>query len=94
MKMLLAVLLVPALTACAVFRGGPSADDYTCNADGLAELAGQQASTPLAGDAMRRSGARALRWIRPGDMVTMDFRADRLNIYLTAEGRIERVACG
>jgi hypothetical protein len=35
-----------------------------------------------------------VRVIRPGDMVTMDFRADRLNIELDEEDVILRLRCG
>jgi hypothetical protein len=40
-----------------------------------------------------RSGARTLRWIAPNTAVTMDFRPDRLNVYVDAKGRIERFTC-
>lgn len=73
--------------------GGPALA-YRCQAEGLADLVGRPATAELGGEAMRRSGARTLRWIRPGDMVTMDFREDRLNIHLDAQHRVERLACG
>ena len=31
---------------------------------------------------------------RTGMMVTMDFRADRLTVYLDAANRVERASCG
>lgn len=34
------------------------------------------------------------RVIRPGDAVTMDFRADRLNIELDRTGKIKLMRCG
>jgi hypothetical protein len=40
-----------------------------------------------------RSGARTLRWIAPDTAVTMDFRQDRLNVYVDSKGRIERFTC-
>ena len=40
------------------------------------------------------SGARTVRVIRPGDAVTMDYRQDRLNIELDADGKIVRFNCG
>lgn len=70
--------------------GGPG----TCTAEGLEALLGREASQELGAEALRRSGARALRWIRPGDMVTMDYREDRLNAHLDSNGRVERFACG
>lgn len=68
--------------------------DYHCNADGLQDMVGRPATAELGADAQQRSHSRALRWIRPGDAVTMDFREDRLNINLDAQDRVERFTCG
>ena len=68
--------------------------EYRCSDRGLQDLVGRAASRELGAEALRRSGARTLRWIRPGDMVTMDYRTDRLNIHLDARHRVERFACG
>lgn len=66
----------------------------SCSTEDLSALAGRAASSELGVEAMRLSGARRLRWIRPGDAVTMDYRADRLNIHLDGQNRVERFACG
>ena len=42
----------------------------------------------------RLSGARALRWIAPNAIVTMDYRTDRLNMHHDAANRITRINCG
>ena len=65
-----------------------------CDASGLGNLVGREASDALGAEALRRSGARMLRWIRPGDIVTMDYSEQRLNIHLDARNRAERFACG
>lgn len=65
-----------------------------CNADSARSLVGQQATAELGADALRRTGARTIRWIRPGDAVTMDYRTDRLNIELDGNGRVARFTCG
>jgi len=65
-----------------------------CDAEGLGDLVGQAPTPELGAEAQRRSGARALRWIRPGDAVTMDYRVDRLNVHLDASHHVERFACG
>ena len=67
---------------------------YTCNTEDLGDLVGRAASSELGTEALRRSGSRGLRWIRPGDAVTMDYRQDRLNIHLDGRNRVERFACG
>jgi len=65
-----------------------------CNVDGLGDLVGRPGDAALGADALRLSDASRLRWIRPGDMVTMDYSAQRLNVHLDAQGRVERFACG
>lgn len=88
-----------ATAACATTAAGDEPEQVvgvegSCSAEALADLAGQAATQELGSEALRRSGARALRWIRPGDAVTMDYRTDRLNVHLDAQGRVERFACG
>lgn len=70
---------------------GPGA---MCDAAPVQYLIGRSRSDALGAEALRRSGARSLRWIRPGDMVTMDFRTDRLNIDLDEQGRVTGLRCG
>ncbi len=90
-----------ALSAIALFVAGcataatePAPSSGSCRAEGLQALVGQEASAALGADALRRSGARRLRWIRPGDVVTMDYSPQRLNVHLDAANRVERFACG
>ena len=66
----------------------------TCAAGAAAALVGRAASTELGAEAMRLTGAGALRWIPPGAMVTMDYRTDRVNIELDATNRVTRIRCG
>lgn len=42
----------------------------------------------------RDSGATAVRWITPDSAVTMDYREDRLNVYLGDKNRITKMSCG
>jgi len=65
-----------------------------CNAGALTDLVGQTRSEALGADAMKRSGARSLRWISPGMAVTMDYREDRLNIELDAANKVVSSRCG
>jgi hypothetical protein len=86
------------LTGCATTTtpvDGPAAPaSGGCSLQALGGLVGRPASGAIGADALHWSGARALRWIRPGDMVTMDYREDRLNIHLDAQNKVERFACG
>ena len=65
-----------------------------CDATGAQSLIGRSATSELASEALSRTGAKALRWIQPGQAVTMDFREDRLNIELDGGNRIVRISCG
>ena len=65
-----------------------------CDSSSLGDLVGRMPTQELGAEALRRSGARALRWIRPGDAVTMDYRPDRLNVRLDARHRVEGFSCG
>lgn len=65
-----------------------------CNAAPAQRLIGRAATTELGAEALRLTGATALRWIPPGSAVTMDYRTDRLNIELDAQNRVTRIRCG
>jgi len=94
--MRIAILAALAVAGCAPAPApgdaGPAASQ--CDAARLGGLVGRAFSDSVRTEALRRSGARTARVIRPGDAVTMDYRADRLNIHLTAQSRVERFACG
>ena len=67
---------------------------YHCEAGPAQSLVGRQATSDLGSEALRLTGARTIRWIQPGQAVTMDYREDRLNIALDGRNRVERVTCG
>ena len=98
--MLRIALMAPALlTACATApaaepRPPAGQSDYVCRSEGLGAFAGRAASAELGAEILRVSGARHLRWVRPGMMVTMEFREDRVTVWLAAGNRVERVSCG
>ncbi len=95
MKFPLAALLL-LLPACTTM--GPQAEANAptgkCSADPVQSLVGGAFSEALVADAQRRSGARSIRVIRPGQAVTMDFREDRLNIALDVSDKVESLRCG
>jgi hypothetical protein len=72
----------------------PAHGGGACNAAGVQDLVGRQRAAALGTQAMRRSGARTLRWIEPDSAYTMDYREDRLDIEVDARGRITRLRCG
>ncbi len=90
------------LTACApqpaatVSRpdGTQHLPEGECDATRAQSLIGRQADAALGQEALERTGARTLRWIRPGQAVTMDYSPQRLNIKLDANDRAEGFSCG
>jgi Peptidase inhibitor I78 family len=90
------VLLTLGLAACATMEPEPPvaapAED-SCGSARFADLVGQPRRDVL-DEVARRGAPRRMRWIRPGDAVTMDYIAERLNVYFDAQDRVERLACG
>jgi hypothetical protein len=71
-----------------------STPGFRCEAGRAQSLVGQASSSDLGSRALQLTGARTIRWIRPGYAVTMDYREDRLNIELDARGRVAALRCG
>lgn len=67
----------------------PLATENACGAEDLQDLVGQKATVL---ETMRFSTV--VRVIRPGEAVTMDFAAQRLNLEVDESGLIARVHCG
>ena len=63
-------------------------------ADHLSRLVGRPATPELGAEAQRRSGAARLRFVRPGDVVTMEIDPQRLTIHLGADDRVDHFICG
>ena len=72
------------------------ADEVTgnCDAAPAQHLVGRTRTAEIVAEALRLSGARTLRSIPEGTMVTMDYREDRLNIELDRANRITKIRCG
>ena len=66
----------------------------TCNAAKAKKLVGRKRSPAVEAQALRLTGAGSVRWIRPGMMVTMDYRPDRLNLRVDGKGKILSANCG
>lgn len=100
MKPLALVPFLPLLAACATID--PPASDAeqrgaagsACRSSNYNQFAGRPASADLGGEIMRASGAGTLQWIPHGTMVTMEYRADRVRVWLNEQNRVARVNCG
>ena len=93
MRKLLALAPLLAAACSTVPADGPALAG-SCSNDGLSAFAGQDATADIGAEIMRKSGAHVLRWVPNGSVVTMEFSADRVTIYLDANNKIERVSCG
>jgi len=67
---------------------------HHCEAGPAQSLIGRTATSELGAEALKLSGAGALRWIPEGSIVTMEFREDRLNVHLDRQNRVVRITCG
>jgi hypothetical protein len=94
-----AALLIPlALAACATAAPEPirvgSGNGYVCHSFAERDFIGRVASSEIGAELLRASGAKVIRWVQPGMMVTMDYREDRLTVRLDASNRIVSASCG
>ena len=65
-----------------------------CNAASAQSVVGQNTTATVMEAARLRSGARMVRILRPGQITTKEFDAQRLNLEVNAAGRIVAVRCG
>jgi hypothetical protein len=75
-------------------RVGPGLQDASCRAEDAQRFVGQTADAATVQAAMTASGAKSVRVIKPGMMVTMDFNGVRLNLRVDEAGRILAANCG
>lgn len=95
MRIAFALCLLP-LGACTIAQSQP-ADAMAggeCRNEALGQFVGQPVTQQLGSRMLAASGARVIRWVPKGSMVTMDFSAHRLTVYLDGSNRIERASCG
>jgi hypothetical protein len=96
----------PAETAATKTVPQPPADEGTpqvnanepdaseCGADRLARWLNVLPTETVREEIREAVGHDRIRYIAPGDMVTMDFRPDRLNVETGDDGRIKLFRCG
>ena len=79
------------LAACSAFPETTGA----CSVDGLDHFKGALVNIDTARQIQLASGSRAVRWLGPRDIVTMEFRADRVNLILDESlHNIVDIRCG
>lgn len=97
MRLLVSSLALLPLTACQIAQSDATAlgpPPGTCHNQALAQFAGQEASTELGARMLRASGARTIRWVPKGGVVTMEYSAERITVSLDGSNRVERASCG
>ena len=67
---------------------------HTCTTPGTDQFVGQTRTDEVAAEIKRTSNAAVLRWAPPGVMLTMDYRADRVTVWLDAGNKITQIKCG
>lgn len=65
-----------------------------CEASAAQFALGRSFGPELEREVRTKSGARLVRWLSPGQVVTMEFNAMRLSLTLDGRGRVVRAACG
>lgn len=92
---------VLALAACATSHdgtaaapGAPSDTAGQCDASQAQSVIGQQASEAVLAQARTAAGAGTVRALKPDDVVTMEYRDDRLNVMVDDAGIVTAVRCG
>lgn len=65
-----------------------------CEADGAQFAVGQQATAALLAQARIKSGSQDARFIGANDVVTLEYRSNRVNLNTNADGKVVRVNCG
>jgi len=97
-----ALFLLPLLAGCAKVTPPPAADPtpihgvtpgHTCSNANLQQFIGQAQSADLESRMLQVSGAATVRWVPQGTAVTMEFRFDRLTVFLDAQNKVERISC-
>lgn len=88
------------LAACSSIQPDPGAPGRAgaaagaCHAEAVAWAVGQPADEAVMARVWRESGAGLIRPIGPGQVVTRDFRPDRVNVEIDANNTITRITCG
>lgn len=89
-------VLLLSVAACATLPPPPFAGPMpgACNAAAVAWAASRVPTADVVERARVESGSAVARVIAPGQMVTQEFRADRLTIRINERGAITGLACG
>jgi hypothetical protein len=100
MSMRKTILLSPALlAACSTAPAAPvvvhgETPGHTCVEGAANNYIGQVRSDATGRAIQAATKAAVLRWAPPNVMLTMDYRADRVTVWLDEASKITRIRCG
>lgn len=72
----------------------PASNDGRCEASGADFTVGKPATAELLEQARKASGSQMARILKPHDMITLEYRSERLNLNVDDKGMVTRVNCG
>ncbi|MGF6393364.1 I78 family peptidase inhibitor [Pseudomonas plecoglossicida] len=72
----------------------PAGNDGRCEASGADFAIGKPGSADLLEQARKASGSQMARILKPHDVVTLEYRSERLNLNVDEQGVVTRVNCG
>ena len=87
-----ATLLVAGLSGCTT-TPAPDSRPGVCDSATLGWTIGQVADEALVNRAHAESGAKVVRVLRPGQVVTMEYSEQRLNLYVDDANKVQRYSC-
>ena len=67
---------------------------HMCTTANTEQFIGREGTSETGAEIMKETHSAVLRWSPPGYMLTMDYRADRVTIWLGADRKITQIKCG
>jgi hypothetical protein len=67
---------------------------HKCRTTGTSQFIGKPGTSETGAAIKRVTRAAVLRWAPPGYMLTMDYREDRVTVYLGDDRKITKINCG
>jgi len=82
------------LAACSSLDTSPPQDTHVvCQSQSLGWTIGKEADEALVRRAQLEATAKYVRVLHPGQMVTMEFNDQRLNLHVDADNKVTRYSC-
>lgn len=72
----------------------PAFPEGQCNTEAAQAYVGKTADAATMEAARKAAGAGVARTLSPGQIVTMEYRGDRLNLHIDGDRTITRIGCG